>query len=361
MTDQVAPEPGLVTPEVMQEYLEALFGDIEGNGERYLPPGHVRKLYLGSMLPADIRGYVSSAGGAGWEMRPARTTSFRVISTARRAEDAFTTAPYGMDLESAVLFRFDNSHDIRFHAITLGGTFRVENGSDVTFDFVNFEWPDRQRGIAHAEFYADRSAAFWSVEAAHERARMIVDVALTQVNLAAARSVPLADFMLHWARSVVLVLGSYDGAGRERLARIKREVSARGFTPLLVEEFPEITGRTLEQKVRTLAGLTRFVVVDDTEPAGYLSEIEYARSQNAIIGVLYGRQHASTWMIDQHPNVTAAYRVWPYDTENPASAVDELVRWADAEATRREGTVDPAYPWRETALGASDGEATATD
>jgi hypothetical protein len=71
----------------------------------------------------------------------------------------------------------------------------------------------------------------------------------------------------------VLLLGDFSPDGRQRLKRIRTAIAAAGYSSFLVDEVGDLPAAGVDAKVQTLILTSRFVVVDDSSPAGQLAEI----------------------------------------------------------------------------------------
>ena len=103
--------------------------------------------------------------------------------------------------------------------------------------------------------------------------------------------------------------------------------------------------------------MARFVVIDDTEPAGYYVEIEIAKSNDWVTAVLQGRGHPTTAMISDRPVFSTVWRTFSYDPSHPDSALDEAIVWAEERVQSLNTELNSTYPWRAPAESGPEGSA----
>lgn len=145
----------------------------------------------------------------------------------------------------------------------------------------------------------------------------------------------------------VIVLGTEEGIGRDRLLRIKAELKVLGYQPFLAREEDEVPFMSLEEKVKGLLHLSRFAVMEDTEPGGQIAEYEYCREGRHILVVLREKDQGSTWMTaDAHLADVNYIRLLEYSSENLGEVLKDACLWAESFLERRGLEYDKHYPWR---------------
>jgi hypothetical protein len=143
----------------------------------------------------------------------------------------------------------------------------------------------------------------------------------------------------------VLVLGSYSDAGENRLQAISEAVRELGYDPLLVRDVEDYPGHSLSQKVAALGGISRFVIVDDTDASGHLAELSLCKSGGWITIVLrFGR--AGSYMsagVSLDSNVILERAV---DRDTLDESLRQSVEWAVLRLKEMRKDLQAIYPWR---------------
>jgi hypothetical protein len=342
------PAEELVNPDGMEAYLREFLAVLQETAEANLPPGYPPQLLQLSFLPAEVVGYVSSVRGAGFEFRPAPTTSFHVAYVHRRVEEAFMAAPRWAISDPTNLFTLEDSHQIVFtgwKAQNFAG-FALEGDSDVILCEMQFSGPGWNRYVQYAELTTDRRAKTWSVEAATERALRQVLAASVQLRAAFTLQIGPAAFSSAYKEKMVLLLGSYHEGGEERLRAIARCLEKQGFAPMIVKDVATLPGMTWETKVIWLASLARFVMFDDTTLSGHDVEMRIAKEHDWVTAVLRGRGRATTAMVEQISSFRKYWQEFDYNVDDPFSGVAEAVDWADENVHNLAALYPSGAVWR---------------
>lgn len=155
----------------------------------------------------------------------------------------------------------------------------------------------------------------------------------------------LADVLSHIRQNNVLILGRDAGRARERLARIREFVEQHGYRGILVREQPEDVEMGLISKVLLYVLLSRFVVVENSDPSGHLYELPYVRGTESVIGLLQQRNVGATRMFDdmlkKHPLCKRFY----YTDRSLGATVGKLVEWAEKRIATNAEANREAWPW----------------
>jgi hypothetical protein len=69
-----------------------------------------------------------------------------------------------------------------------------------------------------------------------------------------------------------------------------------GYKPLLIKDIPDFEHYGLQQKLVAIAGMSRFIVIDDSNPSGHLIELEICRLNRWVTIVLRVHGCPSSWM-----------------------------------------------------------------
>ncbi len=138
-----------------------------------------------------------------------------------------------------------------------------------------------------------------------------------------------ADSILENSDSV-LILGKDTGAGLARLKRIQSKLEELGYYTYIVKEQPDRSGESLIQKVLRYALSSKFVLIENTEPAGQLYEIPHVtKAAECVTAVLQEEGKGATWMFE---DAYAKHKHWTkitYKDRNLENAVERAAAWAE--------------------------------
>jgi hypothetical protein len=138
-----------------------------------------------------------------------------------------------------------------------------------------------------------------------------------------------ADSILENSDSV-LVLGKDTGPSLGLLKRIAARLEDLGYFTYIIKEQPDKAGEGVIQKVMRYALVSKFVVVDNTEPSGHLYEIPHVgKMAECVTAVLQEEGKGATWMFEdgyaKHPH----WHKIEYEVDQLEAAVDAAAAWAE--------------------------------
>lgn len=147
------------------------------------------------------------------------------------------------------------------------------------FESEALKW---KRYVEYAEFYGDRHASRWSLEAAQNRARDEVLAALFESQRAGKVNKKIEEYVASFREKTVLLLGAYDSVGESRLTSIAACLKELGYEPVLVKDIPDFEHYDLAQKLTAIGVVSRFIIIDDSSPSGHLTEFEVCRTNRWV-------------------------------------------------------------------------------
>ncbi len=199
--------------------------------------------------------------------------------------------------------------------------------------------------IEFAEIYGERSAGFWSINEATNRASLEVLTAAHEVQRARQLQVPIHEYIARQKQQKVLVLGDYHGEGIARLEAIKASLKNLGYEPLLVKDIGDIPVIDLPSKVRILGNMARFVVVDDSTPSGHLYEVKLCKQNEWITVLLRANGIPASYMTAGAGITRQIIYEMAYDPAAPDSSLSESCSWAEAKRKEMQERFAETYPW----------------
>jgi hypothetical protein len=328
----------------MLAYLQAFHDVFRRKAVERLPPDLRTSLARWPHLDDGITGYVSTRFGAGFEYTDDEP-GIRIVRGSSRVEELLFEAP-GRVRRLQQFFAFDGG-DNHVEGMTLEGLWPVRlTSSDASVRLVDLAavalgW---RREVRWAELYGNRDADAWSVAVAGERAMDELLVALVDEQQMGRRQEDLGDLLVRLRQGRVLVLGDF-GDGRRRLDAVGDALERMGYVPVFADQIPDIPDQDLPQKVMKLSLLCRFVVVEDSRPAGQLTEIPLVADKATTV-VLRERGRGASWMTRGVSLGRDTIKEVEYDPDALDEVLSECARWAEDTIERRGQRLDATYPWR---------------
>lgn len=149
----------------------------------------------------------------------------------------------------------------------------------------------------------------------------------------------------------VLILGKDSEPEVAILRNIKTLLEKKGFRSILVKDLQEIPEVTNEEKVRILASLCRFVICEDSYPAGQIAELKMCAINRIPTAILREKGKGSTWMTRDYPFDFSFIKEFYYfrnDVKFIEKAVSSAINWANKLLKKKEEYLNDLYPWRES-------------
>jgi len=337
-----------VTEAQMARYLAVFHDEYVRSVEQFVPEGVRGQLLRYPLLPAPIKGYVSTQLGAGFEYGDPGASQITVERSSRRIERLFLGAPPSFfRLSGAVLLGNGNSaafEDSRFKDVIPFG-FEDENAGWVRLANVDLSHRTWHRHVRFAELFSHRTSDFWSEVEAIRRAKDEVLTVSFDLQAATAREVDISTYLASFKEKTVLVLGDFK-SGRDRLSAIKAALARRSYLPIVLDEIVEEPNYDLRQKFQAVAAVCRFCVFDDSTAAGQIAEMSIADPLNIVRIILRMGQQQSTYMTRGTALTSRVVREWEYTLETLDEVVAQAATWAESTVKDLAIGREEAYPWR---------------
>lgn len=329
----------------MEVYLKTFHNEYVSSVEKYVPAEFRQSLARYSLLPTPVTGYVSTQLGAGYEYGIG-DTDFSVRRGSRRIEELFVDAP-------TWLSNFDPFFNVAgpnvgIESLTLEGGFPfrfTDEAGEIYFYEVRFKARTWSRDVLYAQLFANRRAEFWSEVEAVRRAKDEVLAALFDVQQSAANNVDLGTYLQTFKERTVLVLGDFNH-GRDRIEAIRTALTRAGYNAVLLDEIPDEPDYDLRQKFHAVASVCRFLVFEDSTPAGQIGEMFLADALHSIRIVLREGEQQSTFMTRGMGLTSKVVREWRYNASSLDAVVAEAAAWAEFLVSDLAEQRRSTYPWR---------------
>lgn len=296
-----------------------------------------------------IVGYVSTTYGVGYEYQPGIAGGLEVSFGSRRADEFFYRHPRGLIENDGNIFVSLSGRDFRMVSCSAEGRIPLRlDGTEASATLVNVEWTfgGQGRRIAYAEFFANRSSHYWSVEKAVERAMDEVLQASVYACGMERSKMSVSDYLEHFKNGHVLLLGDFGPEGIKRIQKIGellRDLGYYSFTLLDVREVPEYD---LRHKLTAVAPVCRFVVVDDSSRAGQAAELPIIEMLRVTTIVMRLRGSQSTFVTRDLSATSKTVLEIEYDLTDIEKVLSDAVQWAESTIGKLQERYPKTYPWR---------------
>jgi len=156
----------------------------------------------------------------------------------------------------------------------------------------------------------------------------------------------------------ILILGKdSDKEGQEKIRRIKKIVTNKGYYPLILKELPEVEHVSIERKMLILGALARFVLAEDSRPSGHIDEVKICAINEFVTATLREAGTGSTWMQVHYPIIYSFMQRFCYSDSarhkkdklcdlihrSLEEAVNAAIRWAEDRVSDQERAFKDLY------------------
>lgn len=157
----------------------------------------------------------------------------------------------------------------------------------------------------------------------------------------------LANTAMQLRSRHVLILGKDYGDELQLLREIRLYLKNMGYVGIIAKEQPDIPEESNEGKVRILASLCKFVIIENSFAGGHLFEVTKVCAANRIItAMIRQRGKGSSWMTtDSDVDYAFMYEI-EYESNSLSIAVRDAVTWAENKIKDRIQSYNKKYPWR---------------
>lgn len=146
----------------------------------------------------------------------------------------------------------------------------------------------------------------------------------------------------------VLVLGKDTGNELKRLIAICDFLKTKKYTPILVKDQPDIPELSNEEKVRVFADTSRFVIIENSFPAGQIAECKICSTNRIITATLREKGKGSSFMVtDYFKDFNFMHEFEYNDTiDSLQESIANAIIWAEDRIKERIEYYNQIYPSR---------------
>ncbi|MFA5322191.1 MAG: hypothetical protein WC373_05900 [Smithella sp.] len=337
-----------VSDSQFKTYWEIFLTELKKGAEQYLRPETQNRLLHVSILPAHLKGYISTQFGVAVEFSPATDTTIEVVHGSSRVEDLLIHCSPSLRKTGPIMnFGGINNGIVN---ITFKGAFPFrlfKEEASIFFQRVRFEAGSWSQYIEYAEVYGDRFADRWTAEKAVIQAKDQLLVALVQDSRANDYGITIDKYIGHFKKQTVLLLGDYNQEGRKRLDIIANELKKLNYEPIIVKDIPDHPYQDLSAKVTAMGSVARFVVVDDSSMSGHLLEVQICKNNNWVTIIMREAGEKGSWMTKSASALSKVILELPYDISSPSQAISSASKWAEDKIAELKKEFNRTYPWRQ--------------
>lgn len=329
------------------QYLEVFIEEFTTLGNRYLPKEAYDQLLRASLYSSKITVYISTQFGVGFVYEKADKITIEAFHGSKRIEDLVFGTPKSVQ-KLMTMFSIGGSN-CSVESVTLDGGYPIRlinNNASVRLKEVRFRALGWEKNIEYAEIYGEKDYTHWTLSEARCRATQEILLALSDVKIAQNQNVNLSTYIEEVKNKNVLVLGSYSGDAYLKLEQIIRQLKVRGYNPVLVKDIPDNLYQNLRQKVVTLGSLSRFIILDDSEPAGQIMEVELCKNNEWVTVIVRPNGSGSSFMTLGVSKTSKVINEIFYYEENLVQSIDEGIDWAECLLHSLKQNYNDYYPWR---------------
>jgi hypothetical protein len=157
---------------------------------------------------------------------------------------------------------------------------------------------------------------------------------------------PTFETLHRMRQKQVLILGKDTPPEDQLLFSIGESLRQKGYTSLLVKSFPDFRELSNEDKVRVFADVSRFVVIENSYPAGQIVECKICAMNRIVTTMLRQEGRGSSYMVTDYSKDFDFMREFVYKTTTLSDTLDVALSWAEQKVEERAAYFDEKYPWR---------------
>lgn len=148
----------------------------------------------------------------------------------------------------------------------------------------------------------------------------------------------------------ILILGKYSKEGFKRMKLIESCVNTWGYEGIILSEYGDFLGETLEEKVNLLGALSRFIICENSFKSGHIDELKICAMNKFITCILHEKGKFATKMQEDYDKLYPFIKLFEYSMKNRNEnylpyVLKKAVSWARTHRIRRYFDLYKKYPW----------------
>ena len=144
----------------------------------------------------------------------------------------------------------------------------------------------------------------------------------------------------------ILLLSKDNGPELQRLHDIRSFLEKLKYNTVLVKEHPDIPELSNEDKVRIISGFCKFVLMENTFPAGQIAECKICSTNRIVTASLREVGTGSSYMVTDYFKDFDFMEEFEYELAGLESVVRQAVQWGENKVDERMQYFNKIYPWR---------------
>ncbi|MBT2764810.1 hypothetical protein [Paenibacillus sp. ISL-20] len=159
--------------------------------------------------------------------------------------------------------------------------------------------------------------------------------------------IDIADWLKHTKEDTVLILGKDSPAEyMDNLKEVAQIIQNIGYSTILIKEQPEIGTLSNEEKMLAYAAISKFVIIEKSEPAGQIDEAKICAFNRIPAIWIHRKGTGDTWMQGDYEVDFKFIRSFAYEESEKEVVLNRAVEWVEQFLKEKSEYLDDIYPWR---------------
>jgi len=157
----------------------------------------------------------------------------------------------------------------------------------------------------------------------------------------------LADWLKRTKENTVLILGKDSPVEyMDKLKEVAQIIQNMGYSTILIKEQPEINTLSNEEKMLAYAAISKFVIIEKSEPAGQIDEAKICAFNRIPAIWIHRKGTGDTWMQGDYEVDFNNIRSFTYEETEKEVVLNRAVEWVEQFLKEKSEYLDDKYPWR---------------
>lgn len=126
----------------------------------------------------------------------------------------------------------------------------------------------------------------------------------------------------------ILILGKDSGVSYKKLKKIQAVLKKNGLIGIIAKEQGDILSDSILRKIATLATMSKFVIIENSEPSGHLYELPFIKELECITIILQEVGKGATWIFEDIYSKFNFIKKFLYKEENLEQIILQALEWA---------------------------------
>lgn len=166
-------------------------------------------------------------------------------------------------------------------------------------------------------------------------------------NLNDTTTPSVTDWVQVCKKNLVLILGKDSPEEyMNQLENIAKKIELQGYQPILIKKQPEIETLTNEEKMLAYAALSRFIIIEKSEPAGQIDEAKICAVNRFPAIWIQKENMGDTWMQGDYEIDLKNVKLFKYTEPKLETVLIDGIKWVESYLSDKTVSLNKLYPWR---------------